>query len=232
MLPAPDLRSIMERHDELRRDADATQLEHLVSIVFTTPKSVVFGDLADNHAYFDERTGAAWDLFFAGYYMYGGKGYDPHGYPVTRAKVPRPDWWFSPRAFNELRLEIELAHLKAVRGQQEVTRMPWQYSGRAELVSFFVYEGAMDWLSLHSTILTDSRGGYHEGRSLGEVVERHAEWRDPEGFGRRFEPGWSDRGQRPRSVKVLRQSLMWTASQSGSAALGVGVTKLIENLLR
>lgn len=67
-----------------------------------------FSDLSANRLFWDELTGESWDLFFAGYYAYGGYG-DAHPICVDPNPLREGAWHFSPSRFREFLRDIESA---------------------------------------------------------------------------------------------------------------------------
>lgn len=72
MLPAPTLDDVLRRAEIW--GAPRPLCERLVSIIFAHPAALVLTGLKSNRAFWDEETSEAWDLFFAGYYAFGGHG--------------------------------------------------------------------------------------------------------------------------------------------------------------
>lgn len=223
MLPAPTLKTILEQ-DRPAGAGDAAG-RRLVSILLATPDTASFTSLRDNVAYFHARTGDSWDLHVAGYYAYGGSGYDPLGFPVG-ISVGVAEWWFSPLYFNQLRHAIEQQHATHV-GRLGVfrRRRAWKYSGVPQIVSMWAEGADADWDSLVAYRLTAET-------PLGSVVETNTEWRDS-GLPADFRPG-----TRPRAIsetlhaETLRRGLTWVAAGAAGAALTEGVNISIDELTR
>jgi hypothetical protein len=254
MLPAPTLESIAKRPADLRQvNADG---HRLVSILFATPDTAVLGDLQQNAAYFNARSGHMWDLYVAGYYAYGGKHYDRDGFPVGMGsrQTGKDGWWFSPARFLELRLAAENAHARCLRDIPVLRgrRRPWQYSGSPELVNLWAFGSycastAADTASGVMTALTSGFGpqfewniewesltahvlGGDQPPSLSNVVETHTGWAT-RSLGREFRPG-----TRPRVIgdvlhaDELRRGLSWIVAGAAGAALTEGVSELVQAL--
>jgi hypothetical protein len=231
MLPAPSLATILDR-SMLSADLAGSALavsgrRRLVSILLATPDSWAFDELRSNTAYFNARSGMLWDLYVAGYYAYGGQGYDSYGYPINSAKAGSDSWWFSPTRFRDLHVEISqlhslhLAKTPLLRGR----RLPWSYSGRPEIVNLWATGTEPDWDSLVAHQLE-----YGSEFSLGSVVETHTEWESiplPKGF----EPGsraWQVTEK--AHIETLRRGLQWAVAGAAGAALAEGVSELLHAL--
>jgi hypothetical protein len=199
MLPAPNLQEVLERSGFMAPRPDSLPELRLVSIIFAHPHRTVFQDLKANRAYYDQRSGDAWDLYFAGYYMYGRRTYDSEGFSVMRYSNPHDDWWFGPSSFNNLRRDLQNLHGRAVDSAPRRKKVvPWRYSGTPELVNFLVHRGVPDWLSLVSVRLTE--GVEREPDSyLPAIVEAHSDWQEY-----RLPPGY-ETGERPRSAAQVRR---------------------------
>jgi hypothetical protein len=82
------------------------------------------------------------------------------------------DRFFNPVAFREVEEAVARGHARAVREARGDTdrfaqKVPWRWSGGADLVNFMVYNGQADWVSLAAvplnvplTVLTESLVGW------------------------------------------------------------------------
>ena len=80
----------------------------VLAFLFVHPDCDAVRMLDARGAYFDQRTGDTWDLFFPGYYR-SRKGRDFEDFSGARP-VGRDyggDWYFNARDFNELREHVE-----------------------------------------------------------------------------------------------------------------------------
>lgn len=152
----------------------------LVSLVFCSPESLVFRDLEQEYAYFQERSGEAWDLHFIGYRC-------EKRWSLRPSQTGIPKWRFDAKRFNAIRAVVQSEHLRHIHNVPLVTP-GWRYWGRPELVSFMAYgsydefdepRAHIDWPSLRAVPLVDASGGYID-YSLGEIVEAMSDWRDQE----------------------------------------------------
>lgn len=92
----------------------------LIGILFSRPAvELAKSQITEHLGYYHERTGKDVDVYCCGY----GGGWPPGEYPDQDpvAKVNGLTWYFSNKAFNELREEIE-------------AKTSWQYSGRSDLM--------------------------------------------------------------------------------------------------
>lgn len=153
----------------------------LVSLVFCNPESLVFRDLEREYAYFQERSGEAWDLHFIGYRC-------EKRWSLRPSQIGIPKWRFDAKGFNAIRATVQSEHLRHIH-KAPLVRPRWSYSGRPELVSFMAHgsydeefdepRAHIDWPSLRAVPLVDANGDYSE-YSLGEIVEAMSDWRDHE----------------------------------------------------
>lgn len=214
MIPAPDFESVTTRVGLF--GADRPMMDRLVSIVFADPASLVIKDLSVNRALWDEATGDAWDLFFAGYFAYGGEWYDPDAKSIDQDPQRIGAWMFSPRQFHHLAEDV-------------ATRSgTWRFSGGADLISFMAYGTEPDWASLRGVNLLDGRSS-DAGSSVGQVVEGLRRWQEEEPDSR-FAPGMSPLGDF-HSAKVLHSALVWTAAAVTGGVLGNRADDLFVQLL-
>lgn len=221
MLAAPTLDDVLRRAGlwgsthELR--------DRLVSIVFAHPAALVLTGLTSNRAFWDEETGEAWDLFFAGYYAFGSHG---DSNPIELAPMADGSggaWKFRPRYFMEFADQVERATMRAH------VHPPWRFGGDAELLSLMVYDGAPDWDSLKVVPLQlggGSRGSY----TLGAAIEGLRRWQTEEPDPR-FAPGEAPLGA-VVSASSLSSALAWSAAAVGAGILGNRADALLEQLLR
>lgn len=221
MLAAPTLDAVLRRA-ELYGSPHPLR-DRLVSIVFAEPASLVISDLETNRVFWDEMTGESWDLFFAGYYQFGGHG-DAHPIQVD----PRPHregaWQFSPQEFRAFLGEVELSMARAR------PRPSWRFSGTADLVSFMVYGGEPDWASLRSVELcgtTTPQAGEHP---LGEVVEGLRRWQD-EDPDPSFAPGEAPEIGPFIPREALRKALRWSALAAAAGVIGNRADAILPHLL-
>lgn len=147
----------------------------LISLVFCHPKSVVLSDLKAEYAYFNQRSGATWDLYFVGYDCPTSR------YPLPPSVAGIPLWRFYAGAFDNMREHLQRKHAEALaQPDAPFVGAGWRYSGRPEMVSFMAYRdlpGVIDWLSLRAVRLVDATGNYLD-RSLSEIVEVMSDWRE------------------------------------------------------
>ncbi|MFL6127421.1 tetratricopeptide repeat protein [Actinophytocola sp.] len=202
----------------------------LVSVVLCHPGSVVLTDLISHHEYLDRRSGAAWDLHFAGYRAFGKTAH-------TRKLVwptPRgiPLWQFRPADFDEIRRHIHDSHTVAVAeapASSPFVSRPWKYSGRPELVSFMAYRdhpGLIDWLSLRAVRLVDAHGRYVD-HSLGEIVEVMSDWREDDSDElRALAPGEPPRPS--ESAVPIGRALAWLGATVAGGVAGNAAYDLIK----
>jgi hypothetical protein len=121
------------------------------------PDTSAVQQMARRHAYFDERTGGSWDLFFPGYY----EDDRPRQAVDQRVTTSKATWWFSPTEFDRMRVKLE--------GKSSGR---WRYSGGADLLLVRTRVPArgnptVDWSSL-----VGARLGVKEGEDdLGATVE-------------------------------------------------------------
>ncbi|MGV1006395.1 MAG: hypothetical protein ACOYEV_16875 [Candidatus Nanopelagicales bacterium] len=133
----------------------------VLAFLFAMPDEPALRMLDRRGDYFDIRTGTTWDLFFPGYFKSDDQRFESQAGSRRVGKRAARDWFFDPRAFDELRHRIE----SAAAGQ-------WEYSGGADvvLVNALVPDHGgpiVDWESLQSGSLTA------EGElSLQSIVER------------------------------------------------------------
>jgi hypothetical protein len=241
MVPAATLKSILER-EGARAPAGGTQpdapgLTRLVSILFADPHTAVVSGLQHNRALYDAISDIHWDLYVAGYYAYGGEGYDPVGYPVApvagdvsggNGGRPPVEWWFGPNRFTALQKEVVEAHAECLkRAPRPLRRAVWNPTGRPELVNFWMSGSTPDWESLVSCEVSD------EGPSaVGSIVTSHTDWRT-DVLQREYRPG-----TRPRvaaevlHADALRRALSWAVAGAAGAALSEGATALVHELTR
>ncbi len=139
---------------ELRqqRDSVTAATPAVLAFLFGFPDGPAMQQLTARRHYFDIRSGNAWDLFFPGYYRYGGV---PGGKPVGAAE---DHWGFSEQAFDDLRRNVEAA-----------SEGRWTYSGDDDLVLICSYlvpdeDPVIDWLS--------TQGGPLGRLNLAEAIER------------------------------------------------------------
>jgi len=174
----------------LRERADRIDSEDVlcsvVVLLFAHPSEPAVSREALKKDYFDARTGQSWDLFFPGYYRWGGDSYDEHGVDLSGAPDgPR----FSDRDFNILRSHVE-----------DLSTGLWQYSGDVDLVLTNVYlargeEPFIDWRSTAARTLTRPDGRY-DTMSLGGVIEA---------ISRGIENGYESDTWNLPSMEVLRR---------------------------
>lgn len=133
----------------------------VLAFLFAMPDEPALRMLDRRGDYFDIRTGTTWDLFFPGYFKSDDQQLEAQTGSRRVGKRTARDWFFDPRAFDELRDRIE----SAAAGQ-------WEFSGGADLVlvnAFIPDSGGpvVDWDSLQSGPLT-AKGN----SSLQSVIER------------------------------------------------------------
>ena len=196
--------------------------DRLVSVVFANPSSLVITDLDSNRVLWDELTGESWDLFFAGYYRYGGYE-DRRPVQLDRNQQRGDSWMFSPRMFAEFMSDMEQSMARA--RLDEV----WRFSGSADVVSFMVYGGEPDWHSLRAVELCEL-GAPDGAPRLGRVVEGLRRWPGEEPDSN-FAPGEDTLGPFVRK-DALRDALLRTASAAAGAAMGSVLDEIIRHLLR
>lgn len=220
MIAAPTLDDVLRRA-ELFGGAHPLR-DRLVSVVFSQPASLAISDLSVNRVFWDELTGESWDLFFAGYYAYGGHG-DAHPICVDPDPSRGGAWHFSPNRFHELLRDVERAM------QRSGLRQQWRFSGEADLVSFMVYGGEPDWPSLRSVQLL-GRFGAQDAPSLGRVIEGLRRWQDEEPDAE-FAPG-SIPPARFVEREALRAALRWSAAAVVGGVLGNRADAILDHLLK
>ncbi|MEU0075391.1 hypothetical protein ABZ027_38555 [Streptomyces sp. NPDC006332] len=144
----PDFLKLKQEYIEAREKTRCVT-PFLLAFLFAQPDSEEIRTLAARGGYFDHRTGDTWDLFFPGYYI------STSGSSFERQTGARPlcgpddlargensgEWYFDPKAFNDLRRKVEL---------QSDRR--WKYSGETDLVLVNGYmpelgEITIDWSS-------------------------------------------------------------------------------------
>lgn len=173
-----------------RRERPEAMTASLLAIVFSGPWGSVLADVASHGAYLDERTGESLQVFFAGVLPTSDHTWIPsvetiRGWYDTELLILTPPirkpsdardrwhrdvftreggWVWSPRAFDELRREVEAA-----------SDGRWQFSGNSDLVlANFLHgpgiEPAIDWEST-ITVALDRFETRDDGRWFGEIVE-------------------------------------------------------------
>lgn len=135
----------------------------VIALLFAHRDSVAMRMLDARRAYFDQRSGDTWDLFFPGYYH---RSPDKPLFEDRIVGPPSPGAW----AFNESGFDIIRSHVASESGDR------WKYSGGADLVLIpgnlpEQGEPEVDWNSTLSGQLTDPEAGIMT-LTLGEVVER------------------------------------------------------------
>jgi hypothetical protein len=220
MIAAPTFEDVLRRAELF--GGSRPLRDRLVSIVFAQPSSVVVRDLNTNRAFWDELTGESWDLFFAGYYAWGGHG-DDHPVDLGQPVAPGVNWSFSPRRFGEL--------LSAVESGLASSGIPdtWRFSGCADVVSLMVYGGDPDWPSLRGVELGTTEGP-SDRPALGHAIEGLRRWQQEEPD-RRFAPGEVVLGEAIPPT-ALRDALRWTALAAATGIVGNRADVLLGHLLQ
>lgn len=223
LLPAPRFADILSRAPAFGT-RDNPLGERLVSVVFAHPGSHVWRELETNRGFLDTRSGAAWDLFFAGLSAYAPMPHEAEPFALGRSGQGRPRL-FNPKSFTRIADRIAREHAAALAANG--TREPWRYSGGTDLVSFMCYAREPDWLSLKSVRLYPwSRLG--PGTSLSEVTEGLRRWKAgtiaPE-----LAPG-----EAPAALTVpfdcLADALAWSAAAVAGGLLGNAAYDLLKQL--
>lgn len=215
MIPAPTLDDVLRRADVY--SAGGPLRGRLVSVVFANPASVVVSDVIANRAFWDEMTGESWDLFFAGYYAYGSHG---DAEEVCLSRTPTEgSWYFSASRFRRFLHDIDLSLPAEVRNR-------WRFSGGADLLSFMVYGGDPDWLSLRPVDLIDGA----DAQALGHAIEGLRGWQGEEPSAA-YAPGSDDLCVSvPRDA--LREALKWSAVAIAGGVLGNRADAILDHLLK
>jgi hypothetical protein len=215
MFDAPSFESILTRADESRSNLDPTG-KRLVSIIFANPGSPIWLDLTNNCAYLDARSGEKWDLFFAGMSVYASEHGESDAVQLPPLRNANLNRFFNPHIFHEVETAIRDGQSKALSTSND-DREPWRFSGKTDLVSFMVYDGEPEWLTLKSVELE---------MPLAELTEKLTDW----------ETGNVDvtlaPGEFPYSGAslALPQALLWSANAIGAGVASNAVWELLVRL--
>lgn len=225
MLPALTFDDVLRRAPGWGTSEDPTG-ERLISIVFARPSSPIWRDLETNRAFLDQRSGEAWDLFFAGMSAFGTS--EPGA-----VKLQDPHWcrdyqrFMNPQAFQDLEEAIYRGQNRAAATADRPFEL-WRYSGETDLVSFMCYARTPDWLSLRSIRIEESMTG--RPMSLGRITEGLVRWKD-EGVDEGIASGISHAATEVTYATSLGKALEWTAAAVSGGVLGNSAYELLRMLL-
>ncbi|HEY3261620.1 MAG TPA: hypothetical protein VGJ95_15360 [Pseudonocardiaceae bacterium] len=195
-----------------------------MSIIFANPSSPVWRDLRMNRAFLDQRSGEKWDLFFAG--MSGYRPMDRRAIPIAD-----PSWhwewtrYVNPEYFDEVERGVSDGHRIALEAAGRRNQAAWRYRGGTELISFMVYDGEPDWLSLVAVPLDGPADTLRPGRSLTEITEGLRNWQTDE-LDRELAPGEAP----VCSAMRLPDALRWSANAVAGGVLGNAVYELLKQI--
>lgn len=188
-----------------------------------------------NRAFLDDRSGDKWDLFFAGVSGYArmeedaielsdpywseGRDRSPRGSGGRRSPSSTcPALYLNPTKFREVEEAVAKGHQRALATAEE-NREPWHYSGATDLVSFMVYHGEPDWLSLL---------GVRLDMPLGELTEGFREWEVDD-----LDPDLAPGGVRYTGGPLpLAEALWGSAKTVVGGVLGNTVYELLRHIAR
>ncbi len=223
VLPAVSFEDVLRRAPAWG-DSDNPTAARLVSVVFADPASAAWRELQTNRAFLDERSGDAWDLFFAGM-----SGYQPM--EADAFELPDRLWheqwsrYMNPRYFRDLEHRISMEHDNALRMAHR-NEPPWRYSGGTDLVSFMAYAQEPDFLSLKAVRLDPHDESSAEVR-LASVTEKLRRWYDDD-VDERFAPGSVSQ---PDLAMSLVDGLRFSATAVASGVLGDAAFELVKQIL-
>ena len=168
--------AVIEQEIADRLAASWTGSPVVLAFLFSQPGSAAVEQLCQRGAYFNERTGDDWDLFFPGYFTFDTPELAQNTDQLLKDAIHVGDvddlpWFFNPSYFEKFRKELE----HGAKGR-------WTYSGETDLVVLSVYlhdQGAptVDWESLQAGQLTDPNVGAHS-LTLAEAIEKRMEDHD------------------------------------------------------
>lgn len=146
-------------------DAERNGRPSVLAILFGFPGSSAFRSLDERGEYLNIRSGATWDLFFAGYYRSDDRRLEHELQSQSVGHGFARDWYFNAMAFDMLRSHVE-------RESQGL----WSYSGGTDLVLINVWlppsgDPTIDWDSVQFGCLSDREEGTST-LTLPQAIER------------------------------------------------------------